>query len=245
MKNLLFSALMLFSTAAVTSCSTDPDPDPSQPSGGMVPKKIERSYSQNYPVSTITYTYDGNKLKEINLNPQYDVSKVKFTYTGDNITKMELFSGVNFTPYTNYDIEYQNDKMVKYSATYNGTTTVRNYTHHSDGTITTDNVSNSYMKFTTSNGNITKIESFSNGVVTSTNNFTFDDKNNIHKNITGLNKIIELERLVWDLTQVNTNNKLSDDSGNNTYTYEYNSDNFPTKSIKTQGTSTTTSVITY
>ena len=67
MKNLLFSALMLFSTAAVISCSTDPDPDPSQPSGGMVTKKIERSYSQGWPMSTVTYTYDGNKIKEINI----------------------------------------------------------------------------------------------------------------------------------------------------------------------------------
>ena len=250
MKNLLFSALMLFSTAAVISCSTDPDPDPSQPSGGMVPKKIERSYSQGWPMSTVTYTYDGNKIKEINISPQPDVSRGKFTYTGDNITKLEVFAGPNFTPYTVSTFEYANDKLSKVTSVYNSNSTVRNYTYNADGTVTevTTGGYNSTKKYTLSSGNITKTDFLdNNGNVVSTETATFDAKNNIHKNITGLSKIFNLEGLFWDLIQADANNRLTFNQGsmNATYTYEYNNDGYPTKMVETKGTNTTTRVITY
>ena len=70
---------------------------------------------------------------------------------------------------------------------------------------------------------------------------------NIHKNITGLSKIFNLEGLFWDLIQADANNRLTFNQGsmNATYTYEYNNDGYPTKMVETKGTNTTTRVITY
>ncbi|RCU44997.1 hypothetical protein EIZ47_01935 [Chryseobacterium lacus] len=250
MKNFIMKAFVIASVTSVISCTNDNDPLPIVPTGGLVPKTIERSYSQGWPTSTVTYTYDGNKIKEININPQVDVSKGKFTYTGDNITKLEVFSGPNFTPYTVSTFEYANDKLSKVTSIYNSNTTVRNYTYNTDGTVTevTTGAYNSNKKYTLSSGNIAKTEYLdNNGNVVSTDTATFDAKNNIHKNITGLSKIFNLEGLFWDLIQADANNRLTYNQGtmNTTYTYEYNSEGYPTKRVETKGTNTTTSVITY
>lgn len=243
MKNLIYSLFtILLSGVLLTSCNRSEEEQVSTPANtGILPKKTTNTRAGSSTMVEVTYTYDGTKLKEINISPQFDVSKVKFTYTGDNITKIESFIGTAFNPYSNVDLVYSGDKLIKAGTT--------EYTYNSDGTVEGKIGGVTAKRYTMSAGNIVKEETVYNGVASEIT-YTYDSKKNIHRNITGLNKIFNLEGLVWNLIQVNENNPLSalgqnGNTTNKTWTYEYNADQYPVKSVGTVGNQTTTKVITY
>lgn len=234
------------------SCKTD-EPGGST-SQNILPKKVVSTYS-NYPTSKeVAFTYNGNKLSEINMIPQEDVSKVKFTYTGDNITKIETYTGKDFSTYATSVFEYNNDKVSKKTTTYPSGTNTNVTTYAYNTTDSTVTATTQYISSTintiyyTKNKNLSKKEILdATGAVTSTTTYDFDTKNNYLKNITGIFKIPELENIVWDLANVNNNNvtKITMPLSSKSFTYEYNSNNYPTKKVETQNTYITTSVITY
>ncbi|UOE39768.1 hypothetical protein MTP09_07485 [Chryseobacterium suipulveris] len=256
MKTIFKIATATVIAASLVSCNRSEDPAPNNPpSSGVLPKKMVSTYS-NYPNNprTVTYTYDGNKISEINIFPQEDVSKIKYTYTGDNITKIEKFTGSNFSSYYISNLEYQNDKLVKVSSPsgYNETT----FVHNPDGTViqtykysSTSSSQQSKLYFT--GGNMVKRENLdANGAVVQTINYSYDTaKNGMLKNVTGLTKVLSgFSAYDEGDTGVNALTGITDTgvaSNNSTYTYEYNSDSFPTKRVRNRNNVTATAVISY
>ncbi len=253
MKNLFLS--LAFASVLLTSCTSDDAATPS--AGGPLPTKIVTTYSGSTTVATSTFTYSGNKILEENISPQFDISKIKYTYTGNNITKIERFAGSSFDAYGGENMTYENGK-IKTSTTiavagYNGDLRKESFVYNADGTVTTtssfinqttgvETPTGRQMRYTYTNGFLTKSESISSGIVGQVVNYTNDAaKNAAFKNVVGFNEFA-MEgtlRLTADYVGSTVYNK--------TYTYSYNTANYPSQVVEPNayGSQTKTQVFTY
>ncbi|WDF64383.1 hypothetical protein [Flavobacterium sp. KACC 22763] len=191
----LFGALAL----VLTSCSSD---DSSESADAvLLPKKITETEVIEGKSGSITYTfsYDGNKLKEISLS---DASRSVYTYTGDLITKVELYySGIlqSTDVYT-----YEGGKLVSKITTDESNKSVQSkwtLVYNANGTVNVNEseiINKQEIKYDTTtlytfaNGNIISSE-FIDGAkekITS----TFDDKKSPYVNITGAKLLLDLDR---------------------------------------------------
>lgn len=226
--------LTILASSFILSCSTDSSNDDSNnPSNsGIVPK----TYSEgNY---LITYTYNGNKATAYTTNTgDYGTA----IYNGDNIINWSDFYTNNESYITNYT--YSNNVLISQNinTNYDGNPYTENSTfiYNSDGSVT-ENITrttstgvisqNKKIYFYTS-GNVIKSEEYYivNSIMTLSNitNYTYDNKNSIFKNITGINL------LKGDLSSINnvTGYVRTDATGTiiNTkqVTYTYNSQDYP------------------
>ncbi len=222
MKKVTLFAFLAFTFAStLNSCSKDeqtpvPVVTETPTSNLILPKKIVLSGGSD-GTTTITLTYKGNKIVEINYS---EGTKEIYTYTGDLITKTETYEGKTLTDQSIYN--YTNNKLTNVTTTENSIDNSTGmvkiykskdvYIYNTDETIlneryTIDNVtgaetkdSNSDLK-TFANGNLVKEVSSSsytyfNGIenVTSatirTTTYEYDTKNNPIKNILGFNKLL-------------------------------------------------------
>lgn len=238
-KNLLclFSALLV-----LASCSSDVTredeiiDDVPTPVGQILLKKMIEKYD-NGVTRTITNTYDGNKL----VSQIYNNSKegIYYTYAGNLITKMEFKLADGSVEQVN-SYEY-NDKgklvIFKRIDPIEDLGNKEVYTHNADGSISvleyigdskTQTKENATRKITFLNGEVAEI--------TSTNSpnhkYTYDTKNNPSKNILGMDKIAFVDGEADGILH----NTLTDTSGaelSASYTYTYNTDNYPATSVET------------
>ncbi|MBF4519190.1 hypothetical protein IRZ71_22795 [Flavobacterium sp. ANB] len=257
-----FGALALL----LTSCSSDDNNDDATAS--IKPSKIAYSYASSDSDYSLDIKYDGNKL----ISQTTDDGEVyKFTYTGDVITKVEFF---NTNKQLQYTTEYvytggkltslteksNNEVLKKAVSTYSKT----KYTYNADGTITaqrfyvyqdgTEQEQGSVIKITIKDSNYSKAETSYNSNLQYTTTYEYDSKNNPFKNITGFNLLIDWQtdasrNNVTKQTKVRpeSQGKTSADTQVSTYSYIYDSNNFPTeqKSFNGEGTLTQTAKYTY
>jgi len=199
----LFSAL---SMVLISSCSSDDSTDAA--SEKLLPTKIVETTVENGKSGSLTYTftYDGNKLKEIALS---DASKSVYTYTGDLITKVELFrSGV----LQSTDVyAYEGGKLAsRISTTAFGFSQEKlTFVYNANGTVNANESEiinkqeikyDSTTLYTFANGNMISSE-YINGErekITS----TFDDKKSPFTNITGVKFLLDLD-INFDFASVN------------------------------------------
>lgn len=237
---LLSATLLVFS-----SCSTDENSSENPTSQALLLKKtIENDVA--FGTNTTNYTYDGNKLVEIN---RYDELSDIYTYTGDLITKIEKFTiYYSGTPdmetellTTDHFAYNSNNQLIEFKTTYadsekerittyvyntNNTISFEQYEYYpglepqllKEGTITLQNGEISSLQV------IKTFDSF-------TDNYTYDTKNSIFKNVLGYDKLIfalilgKQGSLTWVETHIGG---ISHNFVNNgEYQYTYNSDNYP------------------
>lgn len=248
-------ALAGISLLAITSCTPD-DPETTLTAGGPIPKKIVSTYSGGQ-VSTSTFSYSGNKILEENILPAEDVSRRKYTYTGEVITKIEEFAGKSYDAFGGTNLTYENGKVKTITsiavAGYNGDLIKQTYTYNTDGTVTVassyinqatkvETASGRKIRYTYTNGLLTKSESLSGDVVGQVTNYTNDSgKNQAFKNVLGFDQTFAPGNLRLSTTYVGSSNP------GETYTYTYNSDNYPSQVVQPNAYSTQskTQVFTY
>lgn len=200
----LFSLIM-----TVTSCTNNDDVSKIQDTS-ILPKKI--IYTEGANSSTLTLSYNGNKIKETTNNNGY---KSVYTYTGDLITNVTNYKGTAIDYISDYTYENEILKSqlnIHFSPNTTDTYKLKSlYTHNADGNILEERYSiDSKTGKETKNGN-SEIYTFENGNLTkqvSKNTYTYfdgtksltttyeytyineyDNKNNPSMNILGLNKI--------------------------------------------------------
>lgn len=221
MKKIIFLASL--SLILLSSCSSDGSA--SEPSPLVFVKKIIRTHSAN-DIETLTYIYDDNKIVSESSGGGFVAT---YTYTGNVITKIEERVNNNFQSSREYT--YVDGKVATevFKRNYGGTNSYT-YTHNTNGTI-------SYKLFqsgnetstgllTKVNGNIVKKELFSTGILSSTQVFEYDNKNNPFKNVLGFNLLIDTYE---DRFFPNNRTKDSADGPDVNYTFKYDTNNFPTE----------------
>lgn len=244
----------------MVSCSRDNDdagltPNPNSPTTpAETPILLTKvvNTEENGDVETINFEYDGDKLARLYGSYDNGVSPYEgvYTYTGDLITSIkENDNGDNITETTLAYDEQKRLKTVKETSRGNNftSTTTRHYTHNADGRVVVREIEKrEYLNsplpnierektitYTVENGLITKVENME-GVYTSTDVYTYDDKNATLKNVRGIKETI-FEFFDDGAVSGLKHNYASVLEGQDrtTYNYEYHTNNYPKKATVT------------
>lgn len=250
MKKLIY----FFGLFALFSCTSGDNGDSSSNTTDTVlVKKIVYSDGDES-----NYSYNGTKLNKIIFKGG---DYMNFTYSGDFITKIEWYSAFNVSEQRN-EYTYSSNKLIqmKLYSTASRLESVYNYNYNTDGSVTVsgseyngvdmiDQGDLSKIYFDVS-GNKIKEEYLGNNVVNSTYYFTYDIKNSLYKNITGLKYLNS-----YGETFFSVNNLLSEkySSGGSSQittnivnTYQYNNQDYPISVTSTRyGETTSTGTIYY
>jgi len=190
MKKSLFYYLPLL-LLLLNSCSNDENSDNTTL---VLPKKITCKDQNNKIYQTTVFTYDGNKI----VNVSNEFVSIDFVYDGNRIVK-EIQSRDNGRIYIEKLYSYQNDKLhnlsyphrgCEYIYTYDNNTITRQI-HEGDNKIRLDEDTEDI--FIGVNGNIVESKyNWENGYdVISSSHYEYDTKNNVFKNVAGLNLLID------------------------------------------------------
>lgn len=251
-------------TLLLNSCSHDIEPNmqpsdsstnptnptnPSNPSPSSILLKKTITNETGTPI-TSNLTYNGNKIVSI-IDDSAEVD-LFFTYTGDNITKLEykLNDGtIDQVDNYSYDASGRIISMV-YLQPNSNWGNKETYTYNTDGTVSVSYYSGDLISQTNldqtgkiyfTNGEVSKIELFddlgnSEDVIV----YGYDNKINPLKNITGYSKL----NFCYSIANGINNNIISENStanGPTSYTFVYESNNYPKMVTETHGgTSSTT-----
>ncbi len=229
----------------LVSCSSEDSSSENIPSQDLLLKKIVEG-DIVFGGSFKDYTYNGNKLVEINHNNEKsDI----YTYTGDLITKIEKYqiyyggtpdeeTELLSTDHFGYNA---NNQLVQFRTTTPDSEMERvtTYVYNNNNTVTFEQYENypgdepELLKtgtITVQDGEITQIQ-----VVKEfdsyTDTFTYDSKNSIFKNVLGYDKLIFTHiigkqsslTLVESIIGGISHNFVN----NGEFEYTYNSDNYP------------------
>ena len=243
----LFSAL---SIALLSSCSSDDDNSDGGSSSTALPTKITLTTVEDGDSGKLdyTFTYDGNKLKEISLS---DASRYVYTYTDNLITKVELYkSSVLFTT----DVyAYENGKLtsrITSRAFSSFSKDKLTFVYNSNGTVSVkasqilDGEESDYYEttiYTFANGNIVSSEYIDEDGDSEKITSTFDNKKSPFVNVTGLKLLLDVALdtdVSFDFHSVNnaltsktvyTSEGEVEGTANTTFTNKYNSSDFLTE----------------
>lgn len=241
MKKLIFgmSALVVL----FSSCSGSDDEGSSNNNTILLKKTVE-----NGPEGEVitTATYNGTKISRITTS---NGTTIDFTYTGDNITKMLWKSdGIVFQEdlYTyaadgrldthvmlDHDMQWGSREV--YSYTGQTSATVQNFS----GNLASQTLPGETHTITFQNGEVAQITKPS-----ETLTYTYDDKNNPFKNVTGYSKITFVDGGASGIMH-NVTAEASTGGGSTTYTYTYNSNNFPATATENWDGDVYTTTFTY
>lgn len=240
-KNLfVLSAALLF----LFSCSSDDSATENLPSENLLLKKTVEGDAV-FGANVTTYTYDGNKLVNINIHDEY--SNV-YTYTGNLITKIEKLNVYNIgTPGEETEL-YSTDlfaynsanQLIEFKTTtpYSEMERVTTYVYNSDNTVSFEQYETypgndpELLKtgtITMQDGEISKLQvvkEFDSFI----DNYTYDTKNSIFKNVVGYDKLM--------VTHIGTQGSFNSSTtilggishnfvNNGELEYTYNASNYP------------------
>jgi hypothetical protein len=240
--------LFICSSLFLTSCSSDSSSE--NASADLLLKRVVEG-DILFGGTTVDYTYNGNKLVEIEKSNDGNVWSDVYTYTGDVITKIEKFEVYDAgTPaedtYLTSTDEFQyngNNELVQFKTTTPDNPDMERVTTytHSGNTVTFQQYENVTGEapvllksgtITIQNGEISQVQ-----VVKQfdsyTANYTYDTKNSIMKNVLGYDQILLTHvlgtqgSLTWLDTIVGgvSHNFVAGVTGGLAYTY--NADNYP------------------
>lgn len=247
-------------TLLLNSCSHDIEPNmppsdsstnPANPTNPSPSSILLKKTISNESGTTITsnLTYNGNKIVSIiDDSPEVDLF---FTYTGDNITKMEykLNDGtIDQVDNYSYDASGRIISMVsvddlsdwgqKETYVYNSDGTVSVNYYSGDATSQTNLEQTGKIYF--SNGEVSKIELSENNTIVEVIVYNYDNKINPLKNITGYSKL----NFCYSIANGINHNIASENStanGLTSYTFVYETNDYPKVVTETHGgTSSTT-----
>lgn len=237
----------------LSSCSSSSDSSSSSTDLKLHQLIITGSADAN----TATYTYSGNKL--LRIDNSADGSYEKVYYTGNLVTKFEYYDDTNtLLEKTTYTYNSDN-KLASYTyVDFDGDTAEKEvFTYNSNGTVSSSySFANSASEDPTdvvTTRVITIIDgevhsTVSTGDDNTTYTYTYDTKNNPYKNILGFDKLggyADNENLGVIHNIVTESHQSAGSSAvTDTYTYTYNSSDFPTTAIVTE-TGTTMETLQY
>ena len=247
----LFGLILLL---GILSCSKNEITKPLEIAKPLL-KTIEEINPSNG--STVNFTYDGYRIKEASITSiNAGLYKNIYTYTGDLITQEDGYLNEMLLTSTLYTYENNKLKTTIYKETNSGTIIPAYnfnklvYTYESENIVSVESYTYSKnnweliqpyykVKIYFSGGNIIKREYLnSDGLVTHTESYEYDNKNNIYKNILGLDKLFFLDSFSnvmnrhLDIQDVNNANNLTRIhlSGVH-YDYNYNSEGYPIEKL--------------
>ncbi|RED47319.1 YD repeat-containing protein [Winogradskyella eximia] len=212
----------------LNSCSSDDssDDDGGDPDTVLLQTLIETYEGEDYITN---FTYSGNKLIGTSDNDGYSE---EYIYTGELLTTIKEYEDgvLDFQTELGYD---SSNRLITETFTFGSSSVdVNTFTYNADGTITlSEDGVNTYILTYASNGNRIEEEDVDGG---QDYTFTYDTKNNPLKNI-HQREVFELignyayENNVLD--EVNTGNTAFADESS--FTYTYNSANYPTSGVET------------
>lgn len=230
---LLLSVVLTF-----TSCSKDNDQNSVEPNDDVLIKRIVETLD----TSTVEYLYEYNGFKIVSISRKNATTGLlhytkTYTYTGNLITSMLREWNDDFSTNPDYQETYQYDNQNRLTVHIYGNNK-REITYNSNDTVTyniyqltggTYNLQCTGAYLFDTNNNLNRDEIYFSTENERHINYTYDTKNNYHKNIIGLNtsefgtshNIITLETYevhngIKDSTHVIT-----------TYDFQYNADNYP------------------
>jgi hypothetical protein len=238
--------ILFLITLACISCSKSDSE--SNDSSSILLKKTVNS-TGNF---TTEYIYDGNKLLRINTSAGV---YVLHTYSGNLIMKAGQYYNndqrITETIYTyNADNNISSAKTIDNQGSI-GNTTLYNY--NADGTISYEEYSGDATNQNTlirtgkiwrnNEGEISKIETYQNGVLVFRKENTYDDKNASLKNIIGFDKLLLSDsgnkRNIVTSKTYDANGALTSGYSNQ---ITYNSNNYPSSMTTTLNTGSTSTV---
>lgn len=231
MKKLLY----LFSAVALTLTSCSNDEDSNSSSSSVLLTKIIETFEDNSTLTT-EFVYSGTKLVRMT----DDDGRFEFTYTNDLITQVKYYESNTLLQTETYQYD-GNGKVTTYILIDNIDTDWGNketYTYNANGSVSVNYYSGDAFSqtnldrtatITFSNGEVNQI-SFSDG---KTITYSYDDKNNPFKNVTGFDKINfcnqEGTGVLRNIIQEDDSTDFEDIST----TYTYNSNDYPVTSTET------------
>ncbi|RZK11148.1 MAG: hypothetical protein EOO46_07780 [Flavobacterium sp.] len=196
--------------------------------------------------NTTNYTYDGNKLMEIN---RYEKESDIYTYTGNLITKIEKFK-IHYSGTPDVETELlttdhfkynSSNQLIEFKTTYPDSEMERTttYAYNANNTVTFEQheqyigSEQELLKtgtITLENGEISKLQ-----VVKTfdsfTANYNYDTKNSLFKNVLGYDKLIFTHIIGKQGSMTSGETVLAGIShnfvNNGELEYTYNSDNYP------------------
>lgn len=231
----LFGALALL----LSSCSSD---ESSSDLSSVLLKKQISTDSEGFKVIT-NYKYDGNKLVDVTFESQ--PGGLYFTYAGDLISKIEFkYDGVVEQVNTyEYNSNKQLISFVRIEPS-EGLGSKEVYTYNVDGSVSVKSYSGDEISQTLfdGEGKITFVNGEVDEIISDyspSRSYTYDDKNNVMKNVLGYDKISFADGEANGILH----NIVSEKSGGEvmyTNVYTYNSSNYPTKSVESENGETAT-----
>lgn len=241
MKTYTYLLSILF--AMFMSCSSG-DSSNSTTSQDVLIKKIISSEGWSE-----TFFYDGNKLIKIAFD---DGTSRVVTYSGNYIVKTEIRDASNTFRGEYETFDYLNNRVSQHKSYYNNIIVYQgDYIYNSNGTIITINEKNynssgvlsstsNKRQYVDSNGSLTKTEILnSSNVITQTDNFTYDVKNGVYKNILGFSAVPSMM-----MGKFNLSSHISPYISI-VYSYQYNSQNYPISSTETTRIGNNNRIVTY
>jgi len=234
MKKVLFTLAIVAVT--LISCSTDDSTNSTPPAGatGTLLKQIVETYEDG-SISTLDYEYSGNKITKLTVVSDFgngtETEVTNYTYTGEFLTKTEDYTD-GILDYT-IDLEYDaNDKLITETTIFPGQTPeVNTYVHNADGTVTFNEAGGSIVVYTYDNGDLIT-EDNTNGNQDYT--IVYDNKNGALKNIHQREVFELMGYYAYNhnfLSYTNTGGASYNE--NETYSYTYNTDDYPITAINT------------
>jgi hypothetical protein len=239
MKKLLY--LFCTSLLILTSCSKDDGQNVTADNSVLVKKA-----TMNDGASTdfLEYSYNGKKLTRIKSSIN-GVAFFDFTYNGDLIIGSKRYDDNNvlqFEMIYGYD---NNQRLVseKTLSKFYGFGGKRIFVYNSDGTIGITEYSGDLINqdiiigtgkiWLNGEGETIKVEEYQDNALVSRTEYTYDDKNNVFKNISGYSKLFltgEIPKTHNILTckRYDSNNALTSSSS---CKYTYNAANYPVSVI--------------
>ena len=234
-KLLLLSALLIF------ACSSDDGSDNNDNSNNYkLVDTYQYSYVNNDPDSSnfgnfyegiVSYNYDGNKLLNITSQAENGNGITNYTYNDNN-----QISGVYYSDGDVLEAEYDNQgRLVTWTYTDvddnpigNPSISVANFVYNQDGSVVqTWQGGQSYTYLFDQNGNITTIINPDEWDGNTERNFTYDNKNNPFKNISGNGFFINIWFQGLNLYPSINNNIITAENENNIFFYTYDEDDYP------------------
>jgi hypothetical protein len=231
------TTILLIAILTLTACSSDDDSSSNTISNSGLLKTLE--VASDFINVTETYTYtSGNKLSSITNNLG---GSETYSYTGELLTRIDIIDadGLNESGYIT--LEYNSDNRLTSSTTFytsddiifSDTSYRYDFTYNPDDTITRKEYEGDLASQTTLSGTDTITLEYGNIINITSNNYeysnSYDNKNGIWKNIYAS----DILHLIGHIDS-NNNNLLeevidydSDPTETRTFSYTYNSSNYP------------------
>lgn len=229
----LFGALSLL----LSSCSSQDSPSSDSAESSVLLKKVILTSQDGQSKVNVDYKYDGNKI--VSITDDSGEVGMYYTYTGDLITKIEFKLPDGTIEQTNTFKYNSEGKLSEFLRVESDNGELRGhkevFTHNADGTISVKLYSGDadvqdYLSGTSTikfvDGEVTDIINSE----SANRKYTYDIKNNPAKHILGFEKIAFVDGEATGIAH-NEIKETSDGAVVATYSYTYNSDGYPVKSV--------------